>query len=101
MKTKKDRFDFEESLVELGNICEDIDTILYKYMDSPDPGSEDEIANMLIGIKALHLSRYEKMWALFEELVRDKTISGPEIEDCSKTPPAYYDECNNGDMYYK
>ncbi|NWJ57775.1 hypothetical protein HX858_08560 [Marine Group I thaumarchaeote] len=51
----------------------DLDTILYRLMDSSDgPCSEDEIANMIIGLKEIHKSRCLKLWDMFERMIEDK-----------------------------
>ena len=39
----------------------DLETILYKAGDCPDPPTEDELLNMLIGTIALHESRCEEL----------------------------------------
>ena len=42
-------------------------------MDSSDgPCSEDEIANMIIGLKEIHKSRCLKLWDMFERMTEDK-----------------------------
>ena len=55
--------------------------MLHAYMDAKVSPTEDEMANMLIGIKALHNARYQKMWQIFENLVKNKTISNKGVED--------------------
>jgi hypothetical protein len=69
-----DRFKLEEQLQSCASVQEELETILYKVGDSPTPPTEDELANMLIGVIELHKVRYEKMWNTFETLVKDKTI---------------------------
>ena len=70
-----DRFDLEEALSALYNTSDDIDTILHAYMDAPIRPTEDEMSNMLIGAKALHNARYQKMWEIFETLIKQGTIT--------------------------
>ncbi len=67
----KNRFDLEDAM-----------SALYKYgwryrcnftfflMDAKVRPTEDDIANMLIGAKALHNARYQKMWQIFEDLIK-------------------------------
>ena len=69
------RFDLEEAMGEIGQIPNDIETIMYAYADSPIKATEDDILNMLIGVKQLHETRYQKMWAIFEELIKNKVIT--------------------------
>ena len=74
------RFDLEEALMNLDKVGEDIDTIIYAVGDSPTKYTEDQLLNMLIGIKQLHDTRYEKAWNVFEELVHNKTLSNNNVE---------------------
>ncbi len=75
------RFDLEEALMNLDKVGEDIDTIIYAVGDSPTKYTEDQLLNMLIGIKQLHDTRYEKAWNVFEELVHNKTLLNRNSED--------------------
>ena len=69
------RFELEDSMSDLHQIGEDIETIIYAIGDSPIKHTEDQLLNMLIGIKQLHDTRYQKMWSVFEELIKNGTIS--------------------------
>jgi hypothetical protein len=71
----KDRFTLEEDMASMLLLEDELNTILYKIGDSPVPPTEDELANMLIGIIDLHKVRYEKMWNTFEELIKNKVIT--------------------------
>jgi low affinity Fe/Cu permease len=62
---------------------DDIDIVLHSYMDAKIRPTEDEMANMLIGIKALHNARYQKMWQTFEHLIKNKTITNKGTDDNS------------------
>ena len=68
------RYDLEEALGQMGQFTTDIDTIIYAVGDAPEPATEDELLNMLIGLKQLHEVRYQKMWDIFEELIKNKKI---------------------------
>lgn len=66
----KNRFDLEEAISGMAQLSRDIDTIMYAYADSPIKATEDELLNMLIGVKQLHETRYQKMWSTLEELIK-------------------------------
>jgi len=85
----KNRFDLEDSIGDMANTSSDIETVIYAIGDCPNTPSEDELLNMLIGIKQLHETRYQKMWQTFEELIKNGTISNKEF-DKVKMPP--YDD---------
>ena len=70
----KNRHDLEEAVGGMAQLSHDIDTIMYAYADSPIEATEDEILNMLIGVKQLHEVRYQKLWSTFEELIKNKAI---------------------------
>jgi len=69
------RFDLEEAMGEMLATQNDIETMIYAIGDSPIKYSEDELLNMLIGMKQLNETRYQKMWNIFESLIKNGTIS--------------------------
>ena len=75
-----DRFDLEDAMSALYNMGDDIDAILHSYMDAKVRPTEDDMANMLIGAKALHNARYQRMWEIFEDLVKNGTISNKSVD---------------------
>ncbi len=70
-----DRFDLEEAMGEMLATQNDIETLIYAIGDSPTKHTEDELLNMLIGMKQLNETRYRKMWYIFEELIKEKKIT--------------------------
>lgn len=75
------RFELEDAMSNLHQIGEDIDTIIYAIGDSPIKHTEDQLLNMLIGMKQLHDTRYQKMWDTFEQLIKNGTISDKNTEE--------------------
>ena len=74
-----DRFDLEEEIHKVWATEEDLETILYRIMDAKDEHpSEDEITNMLLGLKEIHNSRCIKLWDVFETMVKDKCFKSEE-----------------------
>ena len=81
LEQQYDRFNLEEEIQKVWNTEEDLDTILYRIMDAPDgPCSEDEITNMLLGLKEIHKSRCIKLWDVFESMVNEKVFDQPKVE---------------------
>ena len=73
---KYDRFDLEEELHKVWATEEDLETILYRIMDAPEgPPSEDDIINMLTGLKEIHNSRCIKLYDVFETMVKDRCFT--------------------------
>jgi hypothetical protein len=69
-----DRFDLEDAIGDMANTSSDIETVIYAIGDCPNVPTEDELLNMLIGIKQLHETRYQKMWQTFESLIKKEKI---------------------------
>ena len=79
MTQQYDRFDLEEEIHKVWTTEEDLETILYRIMDAPEgPPSEDEITNMLIGLKEIHNSRCMKLWDVVETMVKDDCFKSDE-----------------------
>ena len=78
------RFELEDAMSDLHQIGEDIETIIYAIGDSPIKHTEDQLLNMLIGIKQLHDTRYQKMWNIFEDLITNGVISNKNVEKLEK-----------------
>ena len=70
-----DRYDLEEAMGEMLSTQNDIETLIYAIGDSPIKHTEDQLLNMLIGMKQLNEIRYQKMWGIFEQLIKDKKIT--------------------------
>lgn len=68
------RFDLEDAISRMLDTNNELDDLIYKVGDCPEKPDEDEILNMLIGIKALNDSRYSRMWTIFEQLIKNETI---------------------------
>jgi hypothetical protein len=68
------RFDLEDAISRMLDTNNELDDLIYKVGDCPEKPDEDEILNMLIGIKSLNESRYSRMWMIFEQLIKDETI---------------------------
>ena len=69
------RFDLEEAMITLHNISDDIDTIIHAYGDAKVRPTEDDMLNMLIGVKTLHEAKYQRLWQTFEQLIQEGVIT--------------------------
>ena len=60
------------------NTKDDIHAITDRILDDPNgPMTEDQIANILIGLSELHETRCKKLWKVFEKLIQeDKGFHG-------------------------
>lgn len=62
----------EDHIISVWSTKEDIDTALWALMDKPLPLSEDELANLLIGIAALHDSRCQQLYETYVNLLKEQ-----------------------------
>jgi hypothetical protein len=70
---KYDRFNLEEEIQNVWQTKDDLNAIAERHYDDPDgPMTEDEIANVLIGLSELHETRCKKLWRVFETMVQQK-----------------------------
>ena len=72
---KYDRFNLEAEIMNVWNTKDDLESITHRMMDDPDPMSEDDIANVLIGLSELHDIRCKKLFNVFETMVRERKFT--------------------------
>ena len=76
MTQKYDRFNLEAEIMNVWNTKDDLESITSRMMDDPDPMSEDDIANVLIGLSELHDIRCKKLFNVFETMVKERRFTG-------------------------
>ena len=81
MTQKYDRFNLEAEIMSVWNTKDDLNAITSRMMDDPDPMSEDDIANVLIGLTELHDIRCKKLFNVFETMVKEKCFVEKEISN--------------------
>ena len=70
-----DRFDLEDKIQNVWSTSVDLDSILFRVSDDPDGTlTEDQLANLLIGLKEMHDSRCRELMYVFETMIHDKLI---------------------------
>ena len=70
-----DRIDLEEKIQNVWNTSEDLGSIQFRVSDDPDgPPTEDQLANLLIGLKEMHDTRCRELMHVFETMLHDKLI---------------------------
>lgn len=68
MKTATDLFfDLEQDILQAWGLKEDINTFLQKYMDSPNPMSEDDVSNYVMALMHMTELRCSKAFDTFEK----------------------------------
>lgn len=65
----KTRFDLEQDILSVTGMTQDLDTLLWRIMDSPDgPLTEDDLANIVIGLRYTLELRSDKLWDTFTQV---------------------------------
>jgi hypothetical protein len=73
MTQKYDRFNLEEEIQNVWQTKDDLDAITERILDDPNgPMTEDQMANVLIGLSELHETRCKKLWKVFESIVKER-----------------------------
>ena len=73
---KYEIFDLEAEIMSVWNTKDDLESITSRMMDDPDPMSEDDIANVLIGLTELHDIRCKKLFNVFESMIKERNFTG-------------------------
>jgi len=81
-----DYIDLETEIMNVGQIEVDLESLLYKVMDDPSPPSEDELGNLIIGMIAMHRVRFNKMFAVFEDCVKNKKLFNKRFDNIEMPP---------------
>lgn len=78
-------FDLEQEIMQAWNVVDDID-MLYTYFGN-DPSfvgmsakAEDEMMNLLLGLKSLYDVKFDKLFKTFENVTREYHVRGHQIE---------------------
>jgi hypothetical protein len=68
-------YEIEDLIMQAWSTAEDLDLLLWSLMDRPTPMTEDEQANMIIGITALHNSRMQRLLDGYSAVLKTHDIS--------------------------
>ena len=64
-----DRFDFEQMIMECWHITSDLEMLEEGVLEKDM--TTDQISNVVSGLKHVYEMRFNKMWDLFEQLIRN------------------------------
>ena len=66
----KDRFDLETAILDAWHTKDDLDLFLKGFMDHPDPMSENEVANAILGLMAIHDLRCRQLYEVYKQVFK-------------------------------
>lgn len=71
-----DRFDLEEQIMKCWNVVDDVNDLYEHIGDSSEfvdmpPKYVDKVMNKLLGVKELYDMRFQKLWDVFDYMIKD------------------------------
>lgn len=69
-----DRLDMEQYIMDCWKVTDEIKLFTEALIDGSPPLTEDEQANVLIGLRSLYELKFNRLWNQFEKMTRDGTI---------------------------
>ena len=66
----KTRFDLEQEILEVWRVTDDIKLLYETVMEREVPLTQDQMANILLGLEQLYNLKFERLFNTFEELLR-------------------------------
>lgn len=71
--------DLEDAIYLAWRTSDDLDLFFKHHIDHPKPMTEDEVSNMIYGIKQMHDMRMEKLFEIFRKVHKlDEYCTDPE-----------------------
>jgi len=71
MNSVSNIFDVEQSIMQCWGVVDDLKLLTEQVYDRPQPLTEDELGNILIGMQTLYQLKFEKCFNEFEELCKN------------------------------
>ena len=65
------QFDLEQRIMQCWNIIDDIKVVYTRHLDGEKPLTEDELANILIGIEQLYDIKFYNLFSTFEKYLQE------------------------------
>lgn len=70
-----DRFDFEQKIMQCWSVVEDLKTLNEHLKDFPGTMTDDQLANYLLGLETIYQVKFEQLFNMFEQMVKEKKIT--------------------------
>lgn len=63
-------FDLEQSILQCWNVCDELDLLYTQTLERSRPLTQDEMANILLGMKLMYQMKFEKCFSEFEDVCK-------------------------------
>ena len=67
-----DRFDLEQDILKCYDVCQNIENFLRKFCDDPTPMTEDQVFNIVNGIKEVHSIQVDRAFDGFCNMIKNQ-----------------------------
>lgn len=71
----KTRFDFEQEIMQVWGLSEDLNILFEQVCDGDIATDEDRLANFVLGLKTLHDYRCQRLFDTFETMIKNGQIT--------------------------
>ena len=92
MRKQYDRFDLESAIQTVWHTKDDLDLITQQMVDDPEPMTEDDLSNVMVGLSELHDIRCKKLFSVFETMLREKSFTDTGYSSVVLGEPSVKDE---------
>lgn len=69
------RFDFEQKIMQCWSVVEDIKALNEQLQNFPGTMTYDQVANYLLGLETIYQVKFEQLFNMFEQMVKEKMIT--------------------------
>lgn len=84
MSNEFDRFDFEQQIMNCWNVTTDLHDLQEGVLESNM--TKDQITNVLMGMEQLYQLRFDKLFRMFEQGIRERAFQSTKTEDAVQDP---------------
>ena len=89
-------FRLEERIMDCWRVVDDIKVIYEEHLDSPEQMSEDEMANILLGLSTLYNRKFDRLFTEFEKVCRHGGIFlDKDLVEVAKQHAKYNEKLDN------
>lgn len=65
-------YDLEQPIMDCWSVCNDLETVFNQISDGEREPTRDEMMNALMGIHQLYQWKFEQLFFMYEQVIREK-----------------------------
>lgn len=86
MKDTPNYFDLEQMILACWTLVDELDTVASAVED----GNQDEIMNMLVGLKAIYSRKFENLFLAYEAVMKSQPRRSDQVKQAKSVEPFGY-----------